>query len=148
MDVDYKLSVTQLNRRWARPENIDSWGQLVIKFTDDKIEQVTAAPRSGIWKMKTDGTIEFDRMDSHRRAVEGEFEAFFLRIMKEGDYVYEGADLGILVMRGRMMSDDFNLTEKSKRWIAAIKNKFSTQAPTNIYRLQEQVAEIGGFKMM
>lgn len=148
MDVDYKLSVAQLNRRWARPENIDSWGQLVIKYTESKIEQVTAAPLSGIWKMQEDATIKYDRMDSHRRAVEGETEAFFLRIMKEGDYVYEGADLGILVMRGRMMTDDFNLTEKSKKWIAAIKNKFSTQAPNNIYRLQEQVAEIGGFKMM
>lgn len=148
MDVDYKLNVTQLNRRWARPENIDGWGQLVIKYTEKKIEQVSAAPRSGIWKMLPDGQIQFNRMDSHRRAVEGEHEAFFLRIMKEGDYVYEGADLGILVMRGRMMTDDFLLTDKSKKWISAMKSLFETQAPVNIYRIEEQVAEIGGFKMM
>lgn len=148
MDVEYKLNVNQLNRRWARPENIDSWGQLVIKYTEEAIEQVTSAPRSGIYKMKEDGSISFNRMDTHRRAVENENEAFFLRIMKEGEYVYEGADLGILVMRGRMMTDNFNLTEKSKKWIAAIKSKFESVEPTKLAHVEDRVAEIGGFKMM
>ena len=148
LDVDYDLNVKQLNRRWARPENIDSWGQLVIKYTKESIEQVTHAPKSGIYAMDTNGVISFNRMDTHRRAVEGENEAFFLRIMREGEYVYEGADLGILVMRGRMMTDNFNLTEKSKKWIAAIQAQFESVAPQNIPLVQEQVAEIGGFKMM
>ena len=148
LDVDYDLNVKQLNRRWARPENIDSWGQLVIKYTKESIEQVTRAPKSGIYAMDTNGVISFNRMDTHRRAVEGENEAFFLRIMREGEYVYEGADLGILVMRGRMMTDNFNLTEKSKKWIAAIQAQFESVAPQNIPLVQEQVAEIGGFKMM
>jgi hypothetical protein len=68
--------------------------------------------------------------------------------MKEGDYVYEGADLGILVMRGRMMTDNFNLTEKSKKWIAAIKSNFETVEPQQLSRVEDRVAEIGGFKMM
>ena len=148
MDVDYEINVDQLNRRWARPENIDSWSQMVIKHTDDTIKQVTRAPKSGIWKMKEDGSIEYDRMDTHRRAVDGDDEAFFLRIMKEGEYVYEGADLGILVMRGRMMTDNFNLTEKSKKWLAAIQNKFESVEPTKVNQIQDKVAEIGGFKMM
>ncbi len=148
MDVDYKLSVNEINKRWARPENIDSWGQLVIKYTDDSIEHVTRAPKSGIYRMKADGSISYDRMDTHRRAVEGEDEAFFLRITKENDYVYEGADLGILVMRGRMMTDNFNLTEKSKKWIAAIKSKFESNEPTQLPQIEQKVAEIGGFKMM
>jgi hypothetical protein len=148
MDVDYEINVDQLNRRWARPENIDSWSQMVIKHTDDTIKQVTRAPKSGIWKMKEDGFIDYDRMDTHRRSVDGDDEAFFLRIMKEGEYVYEGADLGILVMRGRMMTDNFNLTEKSKKWLAAIQNKFESVEPTKVNQIQDKVAEIGGFKMM
>ncbi|MGB0404547.1 MAG: biotin carboxylase, partial [Salibacteraceae bacterium] len=148
MDIDYEINVNQLNRRWARPENIDSWGQMVIKHTEDTIKQVTNAPKSGIWKMKENGTIEYNRMDTHRRAVNGEDEAFFLRIMKEGEYVYEGADLGILVMRGRMMTDNFNLTEKSKKWLAAIQNKFESVEPANPPKMEASVAEIGGFKMM
>jgi len=100
---------------------------LIIKHTQDTVEFVSEAPKSGIWKMFDNGHIQFDRMDTHRRAVESEQEAFFLRITKEGNYLYEGADLGILVSRGRMMTDDFELTDRAKNWINAIKGKYSSQ---------------------
>ncbi|MGW8123795.1 biotin carboxylase [Roseivirga echinicomitans] len=126
MDVEYTLNVNALNARWARQENLDDWSQLIIKHTDKTVEYVNSAPRSGIWKMFDNGHIQFDRMDTHRRAVESEKEAFFLRITKEGDYLYEGADMGILVTRGRMMTDDFQLTDRAKRWIDAIHAKYSS----------------------
>ncbi|WP_224484929.1 biotin carboxylase [Robertkochia aurantiaca] len=127
MDVDYKLSVKAINDRWAKQENIDGWSQLIIKHTEDTIEYVTEAPRSGIYKMYDTGHIQFDRMDTHRRAVESENEAFFLRIPKSGDYLYEGADMGILVSRGRMMTDDFKLNDRAKKWISAIRSKFASK---------------------
>ena len=127
MDVDYQLNVKEINQRWSRQENIDGWSQLIIKHTQDTIEYVTEAPKSGIWKMFDNGHIQFDRMDTHRRAVESENEAFFLRITKEKDYLYEGADMGILVARGRMMTDDFKLTKRAKDWIAAIQSKYTAQ---------------------
>ncbi|MGB0177001.1 MAG: biotin carboxylase, partial [Owenweeksia sp.] len=127
MNVDYELSVTELNKRWARQENMDSWSQLIIKHTEDTIEYVHEAPRSGIWRMYDTGHIQFDRMDTHRRAVESESEAFFLRITKKGDYLYEGADMGILVSRGRMMTDDFRLTQRAKNWINAIRAQYSSE---------------------
>lgn len=127
MDVDYKLNIKELNTRWAKQENIDGWSQLIIKHTQDTVEYVTEAPSSGIYKMFDNGHILFDRMDTHRRAVETEQEAFFLHISKKGDYVYEGADLGILVSRGRMMTDDFKLNARAKSWIKAIRSKYATQ---------------------
>lgn len=127
MDVDYEINVNALNQRWAKQENIDGWSQLIVKHTADTIEYVTEAPRSGIWKMFDNGHIQFDRMDTHRRAVESESEAFFLRITREGDYLYEGADMGILVARGRMMTDDFQLTGRAKAWIQAIHSKYSSR---------------------
>jgi len=127
MDVDYELNIKDINRRWAKQENTDSWSQLVIKHTEDTIEIISAAPRSGIWKMYDTGHIQYDRMDTHRRAVESESEAFFLKIMGEGDYIYEGADLGILVTRGRMMNDNFELTDRAKRWINAIRANYTSQ---------------------
>lgn len=126
MDVEYTLNVKALNTRWAKQDNIDSWSQLIIKHTADTIEFVTEAPRSGIWKMYDTGRIAFDRMDTHRRAVESESEGFFLRITQEGDYLYEGADMGILVSRGRMMTDDFELTDRAKAWIAEITDKYKS----------------------
>jgi len=127
MDIDYDLSVKAINERWARQENIDSWSQLIIKHTKDTIEYVNAAPLSGIWRMYDTGHIMFDRMDTHRRAVETENEAFFLRITNKGDYLYEGADMGILVSRGRMMTDDFKLTERAKQWTNAIRSQYSSE---------------------
>ena len=127
MDVEYDLNIKELNERWARQENIDGWSQLIVKHTEDTIEYVSEAPASGIYKMFDNGHIQFDRMDTHRRAVETENEAFFLHIAKEGDYLYEGADMGILVSRGRMMTDDFKLNARAKTWIQAIRGKYVSQ---------------------
>jgi len=140
MNVDYKLSVKALNERWAKQINSDSWSQLVVKHTKKTIESVSEAPASGIWRMYDTGHIKFDRMDSHRRAVESENEAFFLRITNAGDYLYEGADMGILVARGRMMTDNFNLTERSKTWINAIRAKYTS----HLLEDQEEKPEIIG----
>ncbi len=123
----FKLDVEELNARWADPDMIDSWSQMVIKHTEDTVDILTAAPQTGIYHMRDDGSIVYDRFDYHRRAVESESEAFFLRILKPGDYRYEGADLGILVVRGRSMTNSFKLTDRSKRWIEAIKGAFSAR---------------------
>ncbi len=120
----FELDVEELNNRWADPAMIDSWSQMVIKHTDDSVDLLTDAPETGIYRMADDGTVSYDRFDYHRRAVETENEAFFLRILKPGDYRYEGADLGILVLRGRSMTKNFKLTERSERWIEGMKAAF------------------------
>jgi len=121
MGVDYKLDVEKLNKRWADPENIDTWSQMVIKHPVDSIDQLTAAPASGIYELRESGEARYVRMQTHRRTVRYENRAFYLRISGPGDYRYEGADLGILVSPGRFMDDDFNLTDRARRWIDAIR---------------------------
>lgn len=148
MDVPYELNVKSINKRWSQPENIDDWSQLVIKHTNDSVEYITEAPASGIWKKQKNGSIEYDRMDTHRRAVDKENEAFFLRITGEGDYLYEGADIGILVMRGRLMTDDFKLTRRAKDWISAIQAQYKTTEPAKTETEKDKISEIAGFKMM
>lgn len=148
MDVPYELSIKSINDRWARPENIDSWSQLIIKHTKDSVEYISEAPSSGIWKQRKDGSITFDRMDSHRRAVESEKEAFFLRIAEKGKYLYEGADMGILVMRGRLMTDNFTLTDRAKKWISAIHDHYITEIPDETEELDEITSDLTGFKLV
>lgn len=148
MDVPYELSIKSINDRWARPENIDSWSQLIIKHTKDSVEYISEAPSSGIWKQRKDGSITFDRMDSHRRAVESEKEAFFLRIAEKGKYLYEGADMGILVMRGRLMTDNFTLTDRAKKWISAIHDHYITEIPDKTEELDEITSDLTGFKLV
>ncbi|MFT6166825.1 MAG: hypothetical protein ACJAV5_001528 [Vicingaceae bacterium] len=147
MDQPYKISVNAINARWAKMENIDDWCQLVIKYTDENIQVVTSAPKSGIWRLEDDGRIVYDRMDTHRRAIENDNEAFFLRITRKGDYLYEGADIGILVLRGRLMTDNFQLKDRAKEWIKAIKDQYVAADPSTA-QMGVKEAEIGGFKMM
>jgi len=125
--MPFDLDIEELNARWADPENIDSWSQMVIKHTEDSVDILTEAPESGIWRLLPDGRVEYDRFDYHRRAVRDESEAFFLRILKPGDYRYEGADLGILVTRGRSMDDRFRLARRSRAWIDGIKSQFKAR---------------------
>ncbi|CAL67134.1 biotin carboxylase [Christiangramia forsetii] len=127
MNIEYELDIDAINKRWSNQENLDGWSQLIVKHTDDTIEYVTESPKSGIWRMYDTGHIQYDRMDTHRRAVENENEAFFLRISKKGDYLYEGADMGILVTRGRMMTDDFALNNRAKHWIKAIRSQYKSE---------------------
>ncbi|MGD9842241.1 MAG: biotin carboxylase [Steroidobacteraceae bacterium] len=116
-DVDFEFDVNGLNSRWADPENIDEWSQLVVKWTHPDVELITAAPESGIWRLQPDGSLKYARFDYHRRAVQTENEAFWLRISGAGDYRYEGADLGILITRGRLMTNDFELTDRAHAFI-------------------------------
>ncbi len=148
MDQPYKIDVKEINERWASPENCDSWGQLILKHTEDTIGLVTDAPRSGIWRLKADGSVVYDRMDTHRRAVEREDEAFFLRITRKGDYLYEGADMGILVMRGRLMTDDNQLNERAKAWIHAMQAQFQSAPLDSMVSSTPAVEEIAGFKFL
>ena len=126
-DIEFDLDVEELNARWADPENIDGWCQMVIKHTDDNVDVITQAPESGIWRLMPDGQVEYSRFDYHRRAVESEAEAFFLRISGVGDFRYEGADLGILITRGRSMDRNFRLNKRAKAWIDGIKSQYTAR---------------------
>ena len=148
MDVDYEIDAQALTERWSQPENIDSWSQLVIKHTKKTLELVTDAPQSGIWEMQKNGKIKFKKMDTHRLSVVDDNEAFFLQITQEDGYCYEGADLGILVMRGRLMTDDFQLTKRAQTWIEGIRSLYKADLLENYGTEEDLLLETGGFKMI
>ncbi len=125
--VDFDLDVERLNGRWADPDFIDSWSQLVIKHTADSVDLLTHAPESGIWTLTKNDEVVYNRFDYHRRAVETEREGFYLRISGPGDYRYQGADLGILITRGRLMTDDFQLNERAHAWIKGLRKLYKGQ---------------------
>jgi hypothetical protein len=148
LNVPYEIDVNELNNRWASVENMDSWSQLVIKHTRKTIELATKAPESGIWEMKKNGNIQFKKMDAHRQSVVDDNEAFYLQITQKDGYFYEGADLGILVMRGRLMSDDFQLSERGKRWISALRAQYRSEIINPGSFDENELMATDGFKMM
>lgn len=144
--VKYEIDVEELNARWAKKEFIDSWSQLVMKHTDMNIDIVTNAPPTGVYRMADDGTVSYDRFDFDRQAIESEREAFFLRITGPGDYRYEGADLGILITRGRVMGNDFELNDRARNWIRGIKKLYAGKP---LLEVEKEVAPVhGSFKIL
>ena len=129
MDVEYEIDVEELNRRWAHPGNLDEWTQFILKQSEDSVELITEAPASGIWRMGDDGRIAYARRDSDWHTVADGSEAFYLRIATAGGYRYPGADLGILVTRGRFLDDDHELVDRARSWITGIKSQFRSVPP-------------------
>ncbi len=146
MGVEYNLDVDSLNARWADPDNIDSWSQLVIKHTGSEVDRITQAPPSGLWELLPGGGIQYVRPQTHRRTVQYENRAFFLRISGVGDYRYKGAELGILVSPGRFMDDEFNLTQRAKAWIDGIRSHYAGAAPAAA--APEPPLDSSGFKLL
>jgi hypothetical protein len=99
-DLEFELDVEELNARWADPENIDSWSQLVIKHTAR--HGGAHHPGTPVRRLAHDG-LGPDRVppdpDPSTNGRGGE-RGFFLRITRAGDYRYKGADLGILITPG------------------------------------------------
>ena len=109
----------KLGLRKERSEDLEQEDQFILNKS-----MWVRASKSGIWRIRSTGEFVYDRMDTHRRAIENDNEAFFLRITRKGDYLYEGADIGILVLRGRLMTDEFELKDRAKDWIKALKDVF------------------------
>jgi hypothetical protein len=114
--VDFDLDVDEINDRWAEPESIDSWSQIVLKSVSPDVQVLDEAPPSGVWHLDGDGQVDYTRFDYRRDGVLTERDALFLRILGASDCRYEGADLGILITRGRSMTDDFALNERARQW--------------------------------
>jgi len=134
LDIDYEVNLRKIQNRW---NEYDFWTQLVLKQTEDKVKLLTHAPRSGVWSMDNHGGISFDRPDLDWTNVIDNDEAYYLRVYREGDYTYKGADLGIIVSRGRMQTENRELLERAKLWTAAINAEFHGEEPKAVPELYQ-----------
>lgn len=127
MDVEYELDIEEINSRWERGYGEDEvWGQLIITETTPDLELFTATPRTGVWHLDADRRISFARPDSDWDSLIDESEAFYMRIAAPGDLRCEGAQLGVLVTRGHLQTNDYQLTERCRCWIEGIKAQFAS----------------------
>ena len=126
MDVDYTVDVEEINERWRELAAVDVWAQLIMKEPGDDVERILAAPRTGSWRLSDDGTLTFEQVSNDWHEITTEDEAFFMRVYGPGDYRFHGADLGILVTKGRMQTTE-GLTERCRRYIDG--HPFATTSP-------------------
>ena len=125
MDVDYELDIDGINDRWERGYGEDEvWGQVIINETSSDVELFTATPRTGVWRIDDDGRVSFARPANDWATLLDGSEAFYMRVAAPGDLRSEGAQLGVLVTRGHLQTDDYRLTERCQRWVKGMRAKF------------------------
>jgi hypothetical protein len=104
MDVDFSFDVDEVNERWEELAAADVWSQMIIKETDPIVERIDTAALTGQYYLDAAGALTFRRAALDWHQLQNESEAFFLRIYGTGDYRWKGADLGVLVTKGRLQT--------------------------------------------
>lgn len=127
MGVDYTVDVDEINARWRDLAAVDVWAQLIMKEPIDSVERILAAPRTGTYRLGENGALTFVRVSNDWHEVTHEDECFYLRVYAAGDYRFRGADLGILVTKGRMQTTD-GLTQQCRSYIEGIRSIYQSEA--------------------
>ncbi len=129
MDVDFDFDVGEINDRWEQLAGADVWSQMVIKETSPIVERLETAALTGQYSLDGDGALVFRRAALDWHQLQNESEAFFLRISGAGDYRWKGADLGVLVTKGRLQmrsaAAQGALTIRARHFIDAIRAQYS-----------------------
>jgi hypothetical protein len=129
MDVDFDLDLDEINERWNELAAVDVWSQMIIKETQPIVERIETAAPTGQYYLDEDGALVFRRAALDWHQLQNESEAFFLRIYGAGDYRWKGADLGVLVTKGRLQRTSpkgaASLTIHAKHLVDAIRARYT-----------------------
>jgi len=125
MDIDYEINIREIQKRWR---DFDTWSHVIFKHTGDDVRILNQVPRSGIWKMTENNDVELIRRTADWSNVSGMNEAFFLRILGPGEYIYKGADMGVLLVRGHLQNEHDKLTPRAKNWVSSMKSQFQSSS--------------------
>ncbi|WP_342590782.1 biotin carboxylase [Paeniglutamicibacter terrestris] len=145
MDVEFDLDIDEINARWEALSGADVWSQMIIKETSETVELLTATPATGQYQLDSNGALVFSRPAMDWHMLQNESEAFFLRIYGPGDYRWKGADLGILVTKGRLQVERNGSTQlsiRAKHFIDSVRAGF-TGLPLSATEPVEATAGIG-----
>ena len=128
-DVPFEFDVDEINARWRELAAEDLWSQMVIKETSSAVQLITEAPLTGQYSYDPSGSLVYRRAALDWHQLQNESEAFFLRIYGAGDYRWKGADLGVLVTKGRLQrradSEADTLTIRARHLIDSIRNQYT-----------------------
>lgn len=122
--MDFDLDIDEINERWEELASEDEWSHMVIKHTGSVVERIDTAPRTGRYLIDHLGNLVFSTAGLDWHSLRGENEVYFLRIYREGDYRWKGADLGILVTKAHLENDHGGLSLHAKYLVDAIRSMY------------------------
>ena len=129
LDIDFELDVEDINQRWQELATVDLWSQMIIKETTPGVERIDTAAPTGAYSLDGSGALVYRRAALDWHQLQSDSEAFFLRIYGAGDYRYKGADLGVLVTKGRLQTgtsgNAATLTIRAKHLIDSVRAHYT-----------------------
>lgn len=129
MGVEFQIDVDEINERWQELASDDVWSSMIIKETAAVVEHIDAAPQTGQYYLDAGGALVFRRAALDWHQLQNDSECFYLRIYGPGDYRWKGADLGVLVTKGRLQTERRNgqsaLTIRARHLIDSIRALYS-----------------------
>ena len=129
--IDFEIDIDEINKRWEELASEDEWSHMVIKHTENTVERINVAPRTGRYVIDHFGSLVYSNPSLDWHSLRTEQEAFYLRIYNAGDYRWKGSDLGILVTKGQLEADHGGLTLHAKYLINAIRGMYDTTVIEN-----------------
>ena len=129
LDIDFDLDVEEINERWQELATVDLWSQMIIKETGPGVELIDTAAPTGAYSIDGAGALVYRRAALDWHQLQNESEAFFLRIYGPGDYRWKGADLGVVVTKGRLQTQvpgrAGSLTIRAKHLIDSVRAHYT-----------------------
>jgi hypothetical protein len=102
--------------------------QLIFKHTPDALQKIESAPASGIYRVGSDGKLEWVRTGYERSSASHLDEIFLMRIAKESEYAYHGGDLAIVFFNQPLTNRDpgqlAQLSPSALLWVEAVDKAF------------------------
>ena len=133
MDVDYDARRRRDQRALARAGGRRRVGQLIMKEPDRPASSGSCGAADRALAPRRRGTLTSRASPSTGTTSPHENERFFLRVYGPGDYRFKGADLGVLVTKGRMQTAE-GLTPRCRRYIEGIRAHVRQRAPRRAAR--------------
>jgi biotin carboxylase len=124
--VDFDLDVAEINARWEELASEDEWSSMVIKHTQPTVERIDVAPPTGRYVVNAQGGLVFSHAELDWHLLNDEHELFFLRVYGPGDYRWKGADLGIVVAKGRMQTARNSLSIRANHFVDSMRAMYAT----------------------
>lgn len=128
LDIEIDIDADEINERWQRISGADEWSHMIVKETAPEVQAITAAPATGQYTLTDSGDLIFRRAALDWHQLQNEGEAFFLRVYGAGDYRWKGADLGVIVTKGRVQHEvdgQMLLTDRARTLIDAIRSRYT-----------------------
>ena len=132
--LNEKISISPKEFNQASLENgaTGVTSQLIVKSTHVELRKVISSPASGIYKLNSNDEIELVQESSEPLDKSDlDDHAFLMRILKENEFSYYGADRLILILNSKLTdAKGTKLNDNALKWINAANNAFKTRELT------------------